>query len=67
MQNISHNADCDKIEQFSLGLGPNQHCVYNAETGAHNLELNGSSIWISKEEFDASQWEEKILRSVSPE
>jgi hypothetical protein len=64
MEKANRNGECDEIERFATSLGRNPHCNYDSETKGHTLEVGGTSITITREDFDDRKWQKKIRKAI---
>ena len=63
----SHTPECAKIEKFAATLVPMKTyhlCVQDFATKDYTLELQGTSITITQQQFNDGTWQEIIRRAV---
>jgi len=67
----SHTPECAKIEQFAATLVPmktyhlcvQDFCVQDFATKDYTLELQGTSITITQQQFEDGTWQDIIRRA----
>ena len=62
----SHTPECAKIEEFAATLVPikTYHlCMQDFATKDYTLELQGTTITITQQQFEVGSWQE-IIRSA---
>jgi hypothetical protein len=61
----SHTPECAKIEEFAATLVPMKTyhlCVQDFDSKVYTLELQGTSITITQQQFDDGTWQDIIRR-----
>src|SRR6267143_481357 len=62
----SHTPECAKIEEFAATLVPMKTyhlCMQDFATKDYTLELQGTSITITQQQFDDGTWQDIIRRA----